>query len=504
MKKILFSISILLLVLLSLFPRSIEVLNGNPIFGFDNGRDYLAVKNIVVDHKFTLIGEELGAGQAGFSYIFQGPGYFYFLAIPFILFHGNPVGGVFFMLLLGLLSILLGIYFLAKFLGLQEGILMGFFLATSPYLISQSRFFENPFGTTFFILLVFYLTYLFTKENKNNFIYVFLAAFISAGIYNFELGVAVPLSITLFIYCIFLFKKRFFIYLPVLLTGFILSLSPLIFFEIRHGFKGSHSILTYLFVHKVAHAGTVTPLWIHAKDIFYLYIYTFFDSFPGKLLFQADIIFFLFVVLVGFVVLKEKEAIKKNYLVFIFLLFPVNFLIFLLLRNLVYEYYITDIALAYAFLAVYVLSFFYRKAYKKTFFIFSFYLMILLFVAMQNSFRVSIADYQDAGGTSKLKGKLAAIDYIYKDAKGKRFGVLAFTPPIYTYDTDYLFWWYGQKKYTYLPYREKKGVVYLLIQPDPQKPWSYNGWLETVIKTGTIEKTVTLPSGFVIQRRNFN
>lgn len=45
--------------------------------------------------------------------------------------------------------------------------------------------------------------------------------------------------------------------------------------------------------------------------------------------------------------------------------------------------------------------------------------------------------------------------------------------------------------------------VLLIIEPDNSKPWSYNGWLETVIADGTIISTVALPTGHIIQKRTF-
>jgi hypothetical protein len=98
---------------------------------------------------------------------------------------------------------------------------------------------------------------------------------------------------------------------------------------------------------------------------------------------------------------------------------------------------------------------------------------------------------------------LNAIDYIYHDAKGKKFGLLVFYPPIYTYPYDYLIWWHGQEKYHYVPYTKKKGLFYLLIVKDLNKPWSDKGWLETVIKTGKVIETKKLPSGFIIQKRMY-
>ena len=99
-------IIVALIIFLALFPRSVEVFNHNPIFGFDQGREMLAAKNIVVNHKLTLIGTEVGAGSAGISGVFHGPIYYYMLAVPFILFNGDPASMVSLMLLFGLLTIL--------------------------------------------------------------------------------------------------------------------------------------------------------------------------------------------------------------------------------------------------------------------------------------------------------------------------------------------------------------------------------------------------------------
>ena len=132
--------------------------------------------------------------------------------------------------------------------------------------------------------------------------------------------------------------------------------------------------------------------------------------------------------------------------------------------------------------------------------IFCFFLILMLpgFFQQIRRVRYDLADY---GGGAKIKGKIEAVDYIYQDAGEEEFNVLVFTPPIYDYPYRYLLDWYGEKKYGYVPGKEKKGIFYLWIEPDPQKRWTYQGWLETVIKTGKVLKEETLPSGFIIQKR---
>ena len=57
--------------------------------------------------------------------------------------------------------------------------------------------------------------------------------------------------------------------------------------------------------------------------------------------------------------------------------------------------------------------------------------------------------------------------------------------------------------YGYVPGNEKKGLVYLLIEPDGSKPWTYKGWMETVIVGGDMIETRILPTGNIIQKRLF-
>ncbi|MBI5123432.1 hypothetical protein HZA75_06260 [Candidatus Roizmanbacteria bacterium] len=203
MKKIIISLLLILLIFLAVFPRSVELFNKNYIFLFDQGRDLLDVKNIVVNHKFTLIGAEIGSGSAGFSYIFQGPGYYYLLAIPFLLFRGDPYGTIVLMWFLSIVVIIIG-FFLGKkiFSNSLFGIIAALLIAASPPLIAQARFAWAPYPTTIFIMLSFLFTFLAQKRP----LFLFLAAFFAGITYNFEFAVAVPLSLSLLIFTILVLR----------------------------------------------------------------------------------------------------------------------------------------------------------------------------------------------------------------------------------------------------------------------------------------------------------
>ncbi len=487
------SLFILLIIILAVFPRAIDILNGNPIFGFDQGREMLAAKNIVVNHKPILIGTEIGAGVAGISGIFQGPIYYYFLAIPFILFNGNPIGGVFLMLVFSLLSILFGFYFGKKLFGELGGLILALLMTISPILISQARFMWSPNPPTLFILLSFYFIYLFSKK-KNK--YIFLAAFFSGFIYNFELAISVPLSIALAIYSIYIFKRKIKPYFYLIL-GFVLGYLPMILFEIRHGLIGLKGLVKYFIGSNIGGAVNWNLLYEHGKS----FLYNFKDTFSFNNV-SFSILFFIFLTSSLIYILKsEKNKKIKHFYFFLIVLFFVNFFVFSFLKNTVWNYYLTDLSVSYLLIFLYVLFTFYKKNNLKIKLLVSFIFIFFVLLGINSAIKISIYDYFDYGGTAKVRGKTDAIDYIYKDAGDKNFNVLIFSPPIYTYPYDYLLSWYGQKKYGFVPGSEKKGTFYLLIEPDNSKIWTYKGWLETVIKSGNIESTVTLPSGFIIQKR---
>ncbi|MFH1832979.1 MAG: hypothetical protein ABH816_02320 [Candidatus Levyibacteriota bacterium] len=494
MKKFLLLTLFILLFFIALFPRSVEVLNHNPIFGFDQGRDYLAVRSIVVDGKFTLIGAEIGAGSAGINGIFQGPFHYYFLAIPFIIFRGDPYGGLLLMFLLSIATVFFSLYFGKKMFGFFGGLMMALLVAVSPPLISQARFIWNSHQSSLFVLLSFYFTYYIREKKYKN---IFLAAFFAGFIYNFEIAIAIPMCVAIFIYSVLIFRfkqlKQYFF----MILGFVLAFLPMIMFEARHGFIGFRGLLNYI----LAPNRNSFPLDMGKQlmDHFNSFKYNFLGTFPGSPI-PLWMLALIIILPAIYFLITEKNKLLKSFIFYLFILLVSSFFVFSFLKNAVWQFYLIELNFAYIVFFVYVIySLFQRKAY--------YFLpiplilsVIFLWQGTISAYKISKYDYSDYGGTEKMSGKLDAIDYIYKDAEGRSFGVFFFAPPIYTYPYDYLLVWYGKEKYSYLPYHEKKGTFYLLIEPDSARLW-YKGWLETVIKTGQIIETKTLPSGFIIQKR---
>src|SRR6266403_4220432 len=81
---------LVVLFFLAFFFRAF-LLDHNLFFGPEQGIDFLVIKDLVVNHKMTLIGSKTDVGG-----IFHGPVYDYLSAIPFSLSHGDPLVSAYF------------------------------------------------------------------------------------------------------------------------------------------------------------------------------------------------------------------------------------------------------------------------------------------------------------------------------------------------------------------------------------------------------------------------
>ena len=493
--KLKFLIPGLLISILGLIPRSIEVIGGNFLFGFDQGAYFLDVKRIVIEHKLTLIGLFAGGGGG----LFQGPGWYYLLSIPFVLTEGNPMAAMVLMLILGLLTIVFSIYFSSRMYGLKTALVIGFLIAISPALIPQSRFIWAPFPIS--LITVFYLFFLFNSfKNKGKSLP--LATLMIGLMSSFELASSGTLFFQYLVFSLILLYKKIISVKSFLLSlvTFSIPLLPLIFFNFKH-----NNILVRGLLNVTPSGGQsthqVTRLYIERMLVnhFDNFRYGFLSSFYSENFIWLLIIFITILGTVIYIKDKKVKLPNKWFLIYLISSPLTLYLIFAFYLWPIWQWWILELIIFYNFAFGIILVYLWKRNWLRPLICIVLLYFVLSFV--KDTIKFYKGDFHDYGGTAKIKGKEDAIGYIYKDAGGKKFNLLVFSPPVYTFPYDYLLWWYGQKKYGFIPGNEKKGTFYLLIEPDPSKPWSYKGWLETVIKTGNIIKTVELPSGFIVQKR---
>jgi len=493
-KKILLIIFAISIIVLAVLPRSIELINGNYIFGYDQGKHWLAAKSIVMDRKFPLIGDEVG-GRGGF---FQGPGWYYLLAIPFFHFQGDPYGAIVMVFAIGVGTVILFLLLFHRLLDTRETLIAGFMLAIAPILISNSRFAWPPFIIPFLTILYLCFVYRVLQKQYQYIPFVFITVGLMA---HFEIATAGTLCIaTLVLLAGFSIYNR--ASLKQILSGLlfiVIPLLPLVIFDFRHDFLNAKGIWE-TFVGSKRYVGSSIEYMKIVSNHWMIFTDEFFRAFQVTFIPKLYLVGFMFAGITAMIFDKKVTRIKKQFISFLTALPIVLFLVLLFYKNDLWPWWISELTVIYTVLAGIITAYAWKQGViMKVIAISVIGLMAYSYgQKTYSSFKNEISNY---GGVHKIKGKKDALDFIFNDAKGEKFGIFVFTPPIYTYAYDYLIGWYGNKQYGYIPPNEKKDVFYLLIEPDTGEPWRHKGWIETVIKDGTVDATWELPSGFIIEKR---
>lgn len=488
--KYFFILVVSLAALLGLSLRSVEVLNRNYVFVYDQGLDMLAARSIAVDHKFTLIGAEAGGGFAGLPGIFHGPGYHYILAAISLVSHGDPYGEIVALWGIALLSIWFLYLIGNKLFGFWGGVTTGMLVLVSPAFIGMSRMIWAPNFAGLFIILYLYL--LLIRSHKMS-VGIFLLGLSASVLYNFEIPLAVAAILAAILYVVFVDRIKKLLLWAAFFAGSTLGFLPMLLFDARHGWLTSKGLIGF-FLHPVIITKSAPFDFFGHMSVFLYHASGTFPSIPG-----LPYWFWMAAIALGVWLLRpDRKDKRRTAIAGLLLVFASHVLLFMPYRNPIYGHYLTILLYVYVLIGGYIVA---RLVERKQWIILGVFALVITIPPIMQYPKTTISDYHDYGGTAKIHGKIDAIDFIYKDAAGAPFGLLVFTPPVYTYPYDYVLQWYAKSKYGYLPTSQKERLFYLLIEKDPEKPWSYQGWLETVIKSGKIVASWTLPSGFIIQKR---
>ncbi|HSW98167.1 MAG TPA: hypothetical protein VLF89_10155, partial [Candidatus Saccharimonadales bacterium] len=195
------------------------------------------------------------------------------------------------------------------------------------------------------------------------------------------------------------------------------------------------------------------------------------------------------------IVKKQTDHLR---ILILFLIAPVLYYsLFIFFPRPAWAWYWIGIQVSYYFFVAYSLS---QIARLHIFLKASVFLFLILWAVITINSYHTFPVYDDQG-TGIFKNEMNVINYLYKDAKGKPFSVFVYTPPVYDYAYQYLFWWAGTRMYNYVPGKSKDGLFYLIIEPDPERPLAPKGWKETVIKTGTVTWDKVFTGNITVEKR---
>lgn len=441
---------------------------------YDTGRDLLVVKDIVVNKNPTLIGPTTGVPG-----VFHGVWWYYFLAIPFWLMSGDPRSSTLAVGVWGILGIVFAYLAFKEVFGKKRfGLVAAGLVTVLSHYIGASTSASNPNLIPPSVPVWLFLAYRTIKDNERKWYISFGLGLVSGFIFeaNFAAGAFLLLASLLppFVYrkknCLKNLKHA-------LLTalGILFMVSPKILFELRHDFFMTKSMLSYILEKEVR--GVSLPLIPRILNRLEIFTRVLNSSFPGKL----KSVYWL--VLTAGLTRAFKHTYKKPkgqlslFYKYIFGVIIFTFIGFVVFKDTLWDYYLTTLpGLFLPFLTLGVLEL--NKLGK----VFSVGVVIAPLILLMGAVLNPVGDLSKDPGV--LKHQVNVVKYVY--GQEDQFAYFVYSPAVYPYPYQYLFWWYAQKLQKPAPFDKPKTdrPTFVIIEPDSIENRVNNWYLGNVVGHG--------------------
>ncbi|MBI3103943.1 glycosyltransferase family 39 protein [Candidatus Daviesbacteria bacterium] len=461
---------IILILILGTIYKLLMTWHGNFLFNMDNARDMVDVREMVVLGKLRLIGP-----TSAIEGLYNGPAWYYLLTIPFIVSGGDPYASI----MMEIILWAIGGFFLLKIISQWSKWLIipiGFVWIASDYIGLTTQYAFNPNPVPLLSPLFIYLLYKYLQTNK--LVLISSAFFLGGLFFNFEMNFGLFIPPIIFITT--LITKRNLLKTQNFWLGslfFLLCLLPQVLFEVRHNFFMTNAIINYL-----RNIDGSYNLILRSQSLFESFLGVFSATLMNHKTFTLLILIFLIPATVN--AFKKKELLIVVSAVYILL----PFLFYLFLPVSVNAWHLGAEAAALVILIGFLIKTLWDLSLKGKL-IAMIVAIILIIYSLSNISNFLFRDrFRENSDPSLYKNELGAIDYVYQYANGQNFKVYTYLPSVYDYPYQYLFWWYGNKKYgfipaeyvyspnkpRYIPSQEKfqgkkeniSGLVFLIKEPD--------------------------------------
>lgn len=211
----------------------------------DEGRDALIIKRILTTGDIPLIGPPTSVGN-----MYLGPLYYYMMTLPMALFWLNPVAAAVQVAILGTLSVGLIYYLAREWFGKLAALVASVLYAFSPVNIIYSRSSWNPNPAPFFALILILSLYkAYITKNFNWFILSGIAGAFAVQMHYLAL-ILLPVAGVLWLYQLHDFSKNkkgknFWKGTFIGITIFLILMSPLLIFDLKHNFVNFKAVQTF-------------------------------------------------------------------------------------------------------------------------------------------------------------------------------------------------------------------------------------------------------------------
>lgn len=399
-------IILIIILLIAFFFRTYKVIER---FEFAHDGDLYSwiAKDIVVDSHLRLIGQLTSAPG-----IFIGP-FFYYLNIPFfLLFNMDPIGTIIPITIIGMLTVLSYYFVFSKLFNIPVGLIAAFLYTVLLTNISFDRRVIPSTPTNLWVVWYFYAILMISK--RNYFVLPILGILIGL-IWHIHIALiptltAVPVA--------FLISKKIPSKNQVLkfLIALFITSTPLIVFEVRHGFSQTFSLFNNFSSEHGGGSGLsklFNVLNMIAKNINSLFLSP--QSLPEQ--FRSIFVLLLFVSTL-FISFKSKLLSKNDVIIFLCWIWGVIGF-FTLSSSLISEYYFYSIEIIFIVLT----SLTFYTIYKK-FAIGRFLVLLLLAIILLKNLQFYTTAYIYHKGYLEKK---AVVDYIMSDAQSKNYPCFSLT-----------------------------------------------------------------------------
>jgi len=396
------------------------------LYGYGHEQDLqnFIIKDILVDHHPRLIGQE-----TSITGVFIGPLYYYVLAIFFFVFSMNPLA-VFIPITTISMATLVSIYWVTNDLySKQAGIIASFVYAVSPVVFMLDRW-VVPTQPTLLWIVWFY--WVLVHFSRSNFKVLPVLVVLIALIWHIHIAF-VPLLLLLPIAMIM--NKKSFKKIQkqntkyLLISGLIAFalLTPLVVFEMRHGFSQTQALLTASYsggMYAEVRTGYY-KLYVIAKNIDRVLLEPFVQKriFPFGLIIAAATLFIFYL----------KKIIARGETLLITIWVGSQFVIHFFSKRALTEYYFNNLLMLSIIVSAVALS---KLAHSKT-------TKIILAIIAAFSIFSSYGFLKNTRAVGEYKDKSAAVAFIAQDAAENSYPCVAinYIGPIgVEFGYRYLFW----------------------------------------------------------------
>lgn len=452
-------------------------------FTYDQGRDLIAVKEIVVNHNFTLIGP-----TTGLPGVFYGPWWYYFLSPVFLATGGDPLAMTLFFGVLGTLTVGF-IYWLIfkltknQFVSLATCAIAVF---SQPFLVSSSQIW-NP--SLVLPLMGLYMLSLYQTLKNPKPLWFVILGLVSGFILDTQAAFGVMLFAATVIAGLALRKKLLLKNYVYFFLGFLLVLTPRIIFDLRNDFLITNSVISWLTIPSVYQQKlTIGERIINRLDLFYLnFAQTFAQSHKIKAALPA--------VLSVFWLISLRSKLRKDRLMkFLLLLLLLIYLGFTIYPDAVWDYYL--IGLPIIFLTVFAILA--KYAYFRWPFLTRVFLIASVFVNFSfNLFSPFTISWPGDGAI--YRNMVGVIDDLKPQLHGA-YSLYVYSPAGFDYPFAYILDRYNTHNQIDLP-KDGQERFYLIIRDDASHSYLSSGWYGDKTKdTSTLVERHEATGNFIVEK----